>query len=151
MKFGSLKAYKLQTLSLAFLCVFCVLFGTTVAQAKKEAAGTKKDAGKKTSEVKEILSETTHQITINGQRIEYKAIAGTMALTEDTEDAKASMFFIAYTRTNVTDMASRPVTFSFNAVRRNARSQLCFQLQQAHRILDLNQHPSISRRFIPPF
>ncbi|MBN4076485.1 hypothetical protein JYT16_02080 [Gemmatimonas aurantiaca] len=74
----------------------------------------KKESDKKTTEVTEVLSETTHQIIIDGKKIEYKAVAGTMALTEDDEDAKASMFYIAYTRTGVSDPANRPVTFSFN-------------------------------------
>jgi len=92
------------------LCVSVALGQTQNDDGKEENGKEKSSSG----EVKEILSETMHHIMINGEKIEYKAIAGTMALTEDSEDAKASMFFIAYTRTNVTDIASRPVTFSFN-------------------------------------
>ena len=62
----------------------------------------------------EKISETTHSISIDGKRIEYKVIAGTMALKEDTEDPKATIFFIAYTRTDADDPADRPLTFSFN-------------------------------------
>ncbi|MCH9031907.1 MAG: peptidase S10, partial [candidate division Zixibacteria bacterium] len=73
------------------------------------------DKSEKT-EVKEELSETKHHVVIDGRRVDYKVIAGTMPLTEDIEDAKASIFFIAYTKTGVgtKDPASRPITFSFN-------------------------------------
>ena len=69
---------------------------------------------KEPAEVEERIAESTHEITITGRKIEYKATAGTLALKKDAEDPKASVFFIAYTLTGSGDPAVRPVTFSFN-------------------------------------
>lgn len=72
------------------------------------------------------LVQTRHTITIGGQEIRYTVTAGTLILKEETESKgdkagesegeqpKASFFFIAYTREDVDDKTSRPLTFSFN-------------------------------------
>lgn len=64
------------------------------------------------------LSVTHHSVTINGEEIRYTATTGTLVLKEEVdkegEKAKASVFFIAYTRDDVDDMSDRPITFSFN-------------------------------------
>ncbi len=64
------------------------------------------------------LSVTRHTVTINGEEIRYTATAGTLVLKEETEKdgekAKAAIFFIAYTRDGVDNVANRPITFSFN-------------------------------------
>ena len=63
------------------------------------------------------LSVTHHSVTINGEEIRYTATTGTLVLKEEVdkegEKAKASVFFIAYTRDDVEDMSERPITFSF--------------------------------------
>lgn len=64
------------------------------------------------------LSVTHHSVTINGEEIRYTATTGTLVLKEEVdkegEKAKASVFFIAYTRDDVEDLSERPITFSFN-------------------------------------
>ena len=64
------------------------------------------------------LSVTHHSVTINGEEIRYTATTGTLVLKEEVdtegEKAKASVFFIAYTRDDVDDKSKRPITFSFN-------------------------------------
>ena len=64
------------------------------------------------------LSVTHHSVTINGEEIRYTATTGTLVLKEEVdkegEKAKASVFFIAYTRDDVQDLSERPITFSFN-------------------------------------
>ncbi|MEM7119591.1 MAG: peptidase S10 [Chloroflexota bacterium] len=62
---------------------------------------------------------TQHSVTINDQIINYTATAGTIVLKEEKEEdgepkAKASIFFIAYTKDGVDDLGQRPITFSFN-------------------------------------
>ena len=69
---------------------------------------------------------TEHSITLKGQEISYSVTTGTLILREESEktgdsagesegeQARAAVFFIAYTRTDVDDPASRPVMFSFN-------------------------------------
>ncbi len=63
---------------------------------------------------KENLVESFHEVTINGRLVKYRSVAGTMPLTEDAEDPKATIFFIAYTKVDASDPADRPLTFSFN-------------------------------------
>lgn len=73
-------------------------------------------------EAHDALVETQHSITLNGETIPYKVIAGTIVLKEESEKdgasegekPKATFFFTAYTREGVDDPAARPITFSFN-------------------------------------
>ena len=64
------------------------------------------------------LSVTQHSVTIHGEEICYTATTGTLVLKEESEKegekAKASVFFVAYTRDDVADPGSRPITFAFN-------------------------------------
>ncbi len=65
----------------------------------------------------EITSKTQHSITIQGKTVQYTATAGTMILKEEGEEgekAKASVFYIAYTKNGVEDPSQRPLTYSFN-------------------------------------
>jgi carboxypeptidase C (cathepsin A) len=57
---------------------------------------------------------TKHAVTIGGKRIEYEATAGHLTLVKEDGTERAKVFFIAYTRTGVTDQSTRPLTFSFN-------------------------------------
>ncbi len=80
----------------------------------------------KKPELKDQLVQTQHTIVIDGQTIEYTVTTGTIVLKEEAEKTgdkagesegekpKATVFFIAYTRKDVTDPAARPITFSFN-------------------------------------
>jgi carboxypeptidase C (cathepsin A) len=62
----------------------------------------------------ERLSKTEHTITINGKSIAYTATAGTLVLKREDERPLASIFFVAYTRNDVQDKSSWPLTFAFN-------------------------------------
>ena len=68
---------------------------------------------------KEERVQTHHTLTIGGQTIHYTATAGTLVLREEKEEegepkAKASIFYIAYTKDDAGEIGSRPLTFSFN-------------------------------------
>ena len=75
---------------------------------------------------KDNLVETHHSLTIGGREIKYTVTTGTLVLKEESEKkgeqageaegekAKASVFFIAYTRDDQPDRSTRPITFSFN-------------------------------------
>jgi carboxypeptidase C (cathepsin A) len=73
-------------------------------------------------EIKDHLVVTQHSITIGGEVVHYTVTTGTVVLKEETnrekeyegETPKAQFFFIAYTRDDTGDPASRPLTFSFN-------------------------------------
>jgi carboxypeptidase C (cathepsin A) len=57
---------------------------------------------------------TQHQVRVGGQVIRYSASAGYMPLKSEDGEVKANVFFIAYTRADVDDISSRPITFAFN-------------------------------------
>jgi carboxypeptidase C (cathepsin A) len=59
-------------------------------------------------------SKTEHTTHIGGQEVKYTATAGTMVLRKEDGAPTASMFYIAYTRGDVTDLARRPITYAFN-------------------------------------
>ncbi len=61
----------------------------------------------------ETTSKTNHSIQIKGKPLAYTATAGTLILKKD-EKPWASMFYVAYTRDDVPDVARRPITFAFN-------------------------------------
>ncbi len=87
---------------------------------------TKKNGEEKKAEPKDQIIETKHSITLGGQEIKYTVTCGTIVLKEEAEKKgekageaegekpKASIFFIAYTRDEVSDKTKRPLTFSFN-------------------------------------
>jgi carboxypeptidase C (cathepsin A) len=68
------------------------------------------------------ISVTQHRVTIGGQEIGYTVTCGTLVLKEEAEKdgaaegekPKASVFFVAYTKDDVADRSTRPLTFSFN-------------------------------------
>jgi len=80
---------------------------------------------KKPEPVDQIV-QTQHTLTIAGEEIAYTVTAGTIILKEEAikkgeaegeaegEKPKAAIFFVAYTRDGVADLARRPITFSFN-------------------------------------
>ena len=61
----------------------------------------------------EKISTTSHSIQINGKALTYTATAGTLVLKKD-DKPWASMFYVAYTRDDTRDAATRPITFAFN-------------------------------------
>jgi carboxypeptidase C (cathepsin A) len=69
---------------------------------------------KKDDSSKESLAETTHVVSVGGAKLEYKATAGRLPLKDDEGKTTADVFFIAYTKTGVDDLAHRPITFAFN-------------------------------------
>jgi carboxypeptidase C (cathepsin A) len=72
------------------------------------------------------LVTTTHTATVGGRKLEYSVTTGTMVLREESEKkgehegesdghkARAEVFFTAYTLKSDGDLASRPITFTFN-------------------------------------
>jgi carboxypeptidase C (cathepsin A) len=63
---------------------------------------------------KEESSVTDHTIRIGGQTIPYKATASTTLLKDDKGEPTATIFSIAYTRTDAKDLTQRPVAFIYN-------------------------------------
>lgn len=68
------------------------------------------------------IVSTRHSAKIGGKTVRYTATCGTIVLKEDLEKEgtreadkpRATIFFIAYTKDDVKDRSTRPITFSFN-------------------------------------
>ncbi|HVC37306.1 MAG TPA: peptidase S10, partial [Gammaproteobacteria bacterium] len=58
-------------------------------------------------------STTQGSVTVEGQRINYKAVAGTLILKNKDGKPTGSMFYVAYLKDGV-NPANRPVTFFYN-------------------------------------
>jgi carboxypeptidase C (cathepsin A) len=90
----------------------------TAQDEKSEASDkeAKKPEAKPAPEPKEESSITEHSIKIGGQTIAYKATASTTLIKDDKGEPTASIFTIAYTRTDkdVKEMSQRPIAFVYN-------------------------------------
>ncbi|HEY6251948.1 MAG TPA: peptidase S10 [Candidatus Angelobacter sp.] len=62
----------------------------------------------------EKTSITHHTAHIGGQQITYTATAATYVIRADDGTAKATMFYVAYTREGVQDPSRRPISFVYN-------------------------------------
>ncbi|MDY7038620.1 MAG: peptidase S10 [Thermodesulfobacteriota bacterium] len=95
----------------------------------------------------EIISETSHTVLINGEQIGYTATAGTIILKDENGAPKASIFFTAYTKSDIMDMSNRPLTFSFNGGPGSSSAWLHLGLLGPRRVL-LEEN---GRPLPPPF
>ncbi|MGH8427485.1 MAG: S10 family peptidase [Gammaproteobacteria bacterium] len=59
-------------------------------------------------------SGTNGSVTVEGQSIDYKAIAGVMTVKNDDGKPYTSMSYFAYVKSGVSDESSRPITFFYN-------------------------------------
>ena len=66
------------------------------------------------ADTKEESSVTEHSIRIGGQSIPYKATASTTLLKNDKGESTGLMYSVAYTRSDVKDLSTRPVSFLYN-------------------------------------
>src|SRR5437016_5039718 len=62
----------------------------------------------------EKSSVTHHSARIGGQEIKYIATAATYNIKADDGTPKATMFYVAYTKDGVSDIAKRPISFVYN-------------------------------------
>jgi carboxypeptidase C (cathepsin A) len=81
-------------------------------KAKEKTVEEKAKDEKKPPEEKSV--QTKHTVRIGGQEIKYTATAGTILLKLEDGTPKASVFYVAYTRDDLSDLTKRPVTFTFN-------------------------------------
>jgi carboxypeptidase C (cathepsin A) len=59
-------------------------------------------------------SVTYGSVTVEGTRINYKAVAGTLILRNAEDTPTASIFYVAYFKNDEKDPSQRPVTFLYN-------------------------------------
>src|SRR5271163_4520565 len=101
------------------LVVFTALFVFTQAallrsqdpeKSEKDAKAADAKPEKPAPEPKEESSVTDHSIKIGGQAVAYKATASTTLIKDDSGEPTASIFTIAYTRSDAKDMSQRPIS-----------------------------------------
>jgi carboxypeptidase C (cathepsin A) len=108
---------------LPVLSAIIILFGATLITAAQQpkpqeatvaekAADKAKDEKKPAPEEKSV--QTKHSVRIAGQETKYTATAGTLLLKQEDGTPKASVFYVVYTKDDVSDLTQRPVTFTFN-------------------------------------
>ena len=104
--------------SLLFQAMLLATLAGSLRAQKPEEKPAEKPAEKPKEEKKPAPEEKTvqskHSFRMGGQEIKYTATAGTILLKLEDGTPKASLFYIAYTKDDVSDTAKRPVTFSFN-------------------------------------
>ena len=94
--------------------------GTSVHCAAQKAPAAAVDGEKAKEEKKtppkpeEKSSQTKHTFKLDGKEIRYTATAGTILLKQEDDSPKASVFYVAYTKDDVSDASQRPITFTFN-------------------------------------
>ena len=98
-----------------FLCgIFAILF-LTFAVFAQDANTQKKPHNKPDSlNIKPEEVTTEGSVTVEGQKINYKAVSGTIILKNDKEEPTCSMFYVAYFKKGAVDESHRPVTFFYN-------------------------------------
>ncbi len=101
--------------------ILAILAGLTVASAPVLAAGhdhPKKGDKKAHTALAHVIKartvETHGSIEVGGKTIHYTATAGTIILRNKKNQPTGSMFYVAYTRDGVRNLAHRPVTFLYN-------------------------------------
>ncbi len=109
--------FPFRHLSAAILFLFVA--NRSFAQQPPAQPATDKGAEKPKEEKKppapeEKIIQTKHSIKIGGQEIKYTATAGTILLKLEDGTPKASIFYVSYTKDDVSDASQRPLTFSFN-------------------------------------
>src|SRR4026207_1131445 len=96
--------------------IYCLLF-LVLTNAQTSTSNTNKDE-KNSSGPNQLntdySSTTEHTVTIKGQRVPYKAIAGSLPVWNDSGRIVAGVFYTYYERSDIKDRAERPLVISFN-------------------------------------
>jgi carboxypeptidase C (cathepsin A) len=96
------------------LTVIFVLVGLAAPAAQQAAAPGTTPSPAPSQPGQEEWSVTNHTVKVGAQTIPYKASAGTTLLKDDKGDPSGLLYSVAYTRSDVTDPSTRPVSFLYN-------------------------------------
>src|ERR1035437_8677309 len=95
--------------------IICLLSALTAfSLAAAEPAATNSCTGAKIPDASHAPVRVTNTVTIAGERVTYTAETGMLPVLKADGTTRASVFYVAYTRQDVTNPGARPVTFSFN-------------------------------------
>lgn len=100
--------YKLTFLFASlFFCSLCATVPDVLAPPIKE----NDQKGLKASE---NISQTIHEITLDGHKFTYTATASTITLKNEKEEPTAHIFYVSYHKNDEKEDPARPITFCFN-------------------------------------
>lgn len=108
------KVVLLVTISVMALHVFSQKPSTDSSSAPKTMAAEDKSQALKRSPAAESLSVTKGEVSIKGQRVPYKTSTGTLPVWDEDGKPIASIFYVYYERSDVSDRNARPLVISFN-------------------------------------
>jgi len=106
----------MRKLSLAAALAALLLSSVAIAGPDKKDDKTKSEPKPDATLVQPQSSSSEGSVTVEGKRIDYKAVAGTLVLhgSGDKEDEpQVSMFYVAYFKKGV-GASKRPITFLYN-------------------------------------
>lgn len=104
MKKTALKIFQV-VLSALLISFFSI---NTYAQQSRNKGKAKKYIAKPGAKI------THGEVTVDGHKIDYKAIAGNIYLKNSKSDTTCRMFFVAYMKDGVRNLSDRPITFLYN-------------------------------------
>lgn len=91
-----------------------LILGTTLTVTAAPDAPAKKEPKKEQKDTPTKVVQKQASVTIDGEKIDYTATTSRLVLKKDDGNARASVFYVAYTRNDVKDLSKRPVLFAFN-------------------------------------
>lgn len=101
---------------LIFLSSFSIsgISAETELPKAQEVSQKPQEVPQKPNEQNESIFETHHTASIGGIDIPYKAQAGFLILKDAKGQPNGKVFYIAYTKENISSVNERPLTFCFN-------------------------------------
>jgi carboxypeptidase C (cathepsin A) len=85
------------------------------AEAKPQGDASKEDPkAKSDAPAEESPNVTEHRLVLAGGALDYRATAGRLPLKDEDGKRKADVFYVAYEKLGVQDLAARPLIFAFN-------------------------------------
>lgn len=94
------------------LLVLAALYATSPLAADKPPTAAPAATSLTTPKDQQSVSEGS--VTVEGQKVDYTATAGTIVLKNDAGKPTGSMFYVAYVKRGVKNEDARPVTFFYN-------------------------------------
>ncbi|MBS1810865.1 MAG: peptidase S10 [Acidobacteria bacterium] len=101
-------------LMVAGLLLISATIGAQPARPQAQPQGQEARPAAATDTPREEWSYTDRSIQVGGQTIPYKAAAGTTMLKNEAGEPIGLLYSVAYTRSDVKDLSTRPVSFVYN-------------------------------------
>ena len=103
------------------LTILSFFFNQSIAQPKPTPAvqvvPSVKEEKKSASDISfnpDLSVVTNHEVTIKGQKVPYKATAGTIPVWDEDGKTIAGLYYTYYERSDIKDKSARPIVISFN-------------------------------------